>query len=356
MYLPAQGGTQSNSKKYFFMQHSHVIEKNIEYLPVIYLTDSMKDLYQKGRKLAEPDHAAILITGEHGTGKELLAKSIHYNLAPSAQFITVNCINLPFKHFEEKIDTCFSILSQTDGGASDAGARKRPTLFLRDVGKLEGAVQKNLMGLLKERLFESAKSGSQPVKKVRLIFSCNLHGEQPKDVFDKQSLKTFNPLLLNILPLRDRKEDINPLAQFFADKFSKEYGKDIGGIHSSATQTLESYAWTGNVSELRDVLENAVILAQGQLITRDDIRFNISKKSIALESFLSREDFFTLDELECIYIQTVFRRVKNNKSKAAKILGISRNTMQKKIDSLAAATAKSKKKTKKKNHNQPLLF
>jgi len=104
------------------------------------------------------------------------------------------------------------------------------------------------------------------------------------------------------------------------------------------------------------VLENAVILAQSPLVTKEDIRFNISKKSIALESFLSREDFFTLEELERIYIQTVFRRVKNNKSKAAKILGISRNTMQKKIDSLAAATARAKKKTKKKNGNQPLLF
>jgi len=338
------------------MQHAHVIEKNIEYLPVIYLTDSMKDLYQKGRKLSDQDHAAILITGENGTGKELLAKSIHYNLAPNAQFITVNCVNLPFKHFEEKIDTCFSILAETDGAASEGGTRKRPTLFLRDVGKLESAVQKNLLNLLKERLFEATKSNSQPVKKVRLIFSCNQHGEQPKEILDKQSLKTFNPLLLNILPLRDRKEDIYPLAQFFVDKFSKEYSKDIGGIHSSATQVLEGYPWTGNVSELRDVLENAVILAQSPLVTKEDIRFNISKKSIALESFLSREDFFTLEELERIYIQTVFRRVKNNKSKASKILGISRNTMQKKIDSLAAATARAKKKTKKKNGNQPLLF
>ncbi len=338
------------------MQHAHVTEKNIEYLPVIYLTESMKDLYQNGRRLSEPDHAAILITGEHGTGKELLAKSIHYNLAPNAQFITVNCVNLPFKHFEEKIDTCFNILSENDGTASEAGTRRRPTLFLRDVGKLEGAVQKNLLNLLKERLFETHKSGTQPAKKVRLIFSCNQQAEQPREILDKQSMKTFNPLLLNILPLRDRKEDIYPLAQFFVDKFSKEYSKDIGGIHSSATQVLEGYPWTGNVSELRDVLENAVILAQSPLIIKDDIRFNISKKSIALESFLSREDFFTLEELERIYIQTVFRRVKNNKSKAAKILGISRNTLQKKIDTLAAATARAKKKNKKKNGNQPLLF
>jgi transcriptional regulator with PAS, ATPase and Fis domain len=97
-----------------------------------------------------------------------------------------------------------------------------------------------------------------------------------------------------------------------------------------------------------------VLLAQSPLITREDIRFNISKKSIALESFFGREDFFQLDEVERIYIQTVLRRVKNNKSKAASILGITRNTLQKRIDSFAKAEIKHK--ARKKSRQQILPF
>jgi DNA-binding NtrC family response regulator len=164
----------------------------------------------------------------------------------------------------------------------------------------------------------------------------------------------FNPSKIDILPLRDRTDDILPLASFFTDKFSKEYGKDIGGVHSSALKLLEAYEWQGNVSELRDVIENAVLLSEGPLLLKEAVRFNISKKSIALESFLSGEDFFALDEIESIYIQTVLRRVKNNKAKAARILGISRNTLQRKLNTFAD-TAK-KTKAPKKMKNQPLLF
>lgn len=340
------------------MLHTQVIEKNIEYLPVIYLTETMQDLYQKGKKISDTDGSSILITGEYGTGKELLAKSIHYNLSPHTKFITVNCVNLPLKHFDEKIEECFSSLSFSDTAVSEKYASKKPTIFVRDIGKLEVNIQKHLYTLIKDKLSESAKGATSPLKKVRLIFSCNnqgAHAGEIKELFDKNSSKTFNPVLLNILPLRDRKDDIYPLAIFFADKYGKEYGKDIGGIHSGAMHVLETYPWPGNVSELRDVIENAVLLSQSPIITKEDIRFNISKKSIALESFLCREDFFTLEELERIYIQTVFRRVKNNKSKASKILGISRNTLQKKIESLAAASTP-KTKSKKKNGNQPLLF
>jgi DNA-binding NtrC family response regulator len=100
-------------------------------------------------------------------------------------------------------------------------------------------------------------------------------------------------------------------------------------------------------------MENAVLLAQNPLITREDIRFNISKKSIALESFFGREDFFQLEEIERIYIQTVLRRVKNNKSKAANILGITRNTLQKRIDSFVKAETKHKARKKSRQPTLP---
>ena len=195
------------------------------------------------------------------------------------------------------------------------------------------------------------KNGDSP---VRLIFSSKEPlpdtGTKTKD---SSPVAQFNPYLLTILPLRNRRDDIKPLATFFMDKFSKEYGKDIGGIHSRGMALLENHDWPENVSELRDIMENAVLLADGPLITKDDIRFNISKKAIALESFLSREDFFTLEEIEHIYINTVLRRLKNNKSKTAKVLGVSRNTLQRKIGMLEQQPVRKKRR---KNNHQPRLL
>lgn len=341
------------------MIHSQIADKNIAYHPAGYLTQFMKELFQEGKKLADRDNQSILIMGERGTGKELLANSIHYNaslLSPNAPFVTINCVDLPFSHFKNKIKHCFDIFSKNKASLSDKSDSRKPTLFFRNIDKLTFHTQTDLCKLLEEKLCEPPDGTDHNLKKIRLFFSCNNNELNPENInyFDQSLHRAFKPSMISVLPLRSRKEDIQPLALFFADKFSKEYGEDIGGIHSSASKKLEAYPWPGNVSELRDVMENAVLLSQSPLITKDDIRFNISKKSIALESFLSREDFFKLEELEKIYIQTVFRRVKNNKSKAAKILGISRNTLQRRLESFN--TPSSKTKSANKRPNQPPLF
>ena len=332
------------------MSRTQLLEKNIEYLPVVYLTNSLKQLYQQCAALSKKKHHSILITGENGTGKELLAKSIHYSRSPNAPFVTMNCMNLPFDHFEEKINTCFSAL----GTEPDNGNHRHTlesTLFLRDLCKLDDTVKQDLLKLLSDKIQSLKKNGSSP---VQLIFSSKKPLPEPKGPEkNSPSVALFNPYQLTILPLRSRQDDIKPLATFFMDKFSKEYGKDIGGIHSRALALLENHDWPENVSELRDVMENAVLLADGPLITKDDIRFNISKKAIALESFLSREDFFTLEEIEHIYINTVLRRLKNNKSKTAKVLGVSRNTLQRRIETKEEQPARKKRR---KNQNQPRLL
>ena len=145
----------------------------------------------------------------------------------------------------------------------------------------------------------------------------------------------------------------NPLRLFSWINSARNTEKISAEFTAGPWHCLEKYDWPENVSELRDVMENAVLLADGPLITKDDIRFNISKKAIALESFLSREDFFTLEEIEHIYINTVLRRLKNNKSKTAKVLGVSRNTLQRRIDTHEKQPARKKRR---KNGNQPRLL
>jgi two-component system response regulator HydG len=350
------GGANQHFLTGLIMNQTHIIEKNIAYLPFMFLTQSMKELFYKGT-VKDTACPSILITGERGTGKEVLAKSIHCNFSFNAPFVSINCVDLPLKHFEEKIDECFDVFYDKSDSASEYANSRKPTLFLRDIQKLEGNIEKDFFNLLEERLFEHYDGEKKIYKDLRLIFSYSKNGANPqgKKIFDSSLKKSFNPFMLSILPLRDRREDIKPLSLYFMDKFCKEYGKeDIGGIHSEALNALLAYEWPGNVSELKDVIENSVLLSQSPLITREDIRFNISKKSIALESFLCSEDFFRLEELESIYIQTVLRRVKMNKSKAAKILDISRNTIQRRMDSFTKSARK--KKSKKKNSNQPTLF
>ena len=340
------------------MTRAQAVEHRIDYLSDIYLTGSMKEVYKRGKTLYESDAPCLLITGESGTGKELLAKSIHNMLSPGSQFVPISCVNLPYDHFEEKIEACLMNVCSDTAGQTGKGSPYAATLFFRDIGKLEKSVQQGILGLLRKKISGQPGSTDDLASRIRLVFSCSQQSGiavgQNKADGSEQFIKAFNPQLLRILPLRDRIADIGLLATYFTDRFSKEYGKDIGGIHSSALDLLEGWEWPGNVSELRDVIENAVLLSRHLLIMDDDIRFNVSKKFIALESFLCREDFFTLEEIEKIYIQTVLRRMKNNKSKTSKILAISRNTLQSKLEDYKAQPVKPK--TSKKSPTQQTLF
>jgi len=334
------------------------VERTIEYLPGIYLTGSIKELYARGKSLYESNRTPLLITGETGTGKELLAKSIHYTLSPGAQFIPISCVNLPYDHFEEKIEACLADVCSDTARQHGKADHCAATLFFRDIGRLDPAVRQDMLGLIKKRIIEMNGGHSGHEDRIRLIFSCSSQSDstagQSLAEGSHTLVKAFHPELLSILPLRDRAADIQPLATFFTDRFSNEYGKNIGGLHSSAAERLQGWGWPGNVSELRDVIENAVLLSRHQLIMDEDIRFNVSKKFIALESFLCREDFFTLEEVEKIYIQTVLRRMKNNKSKTSKILSISRNTLQSKLEHYNALPVK--QKTRRKSATQQTLF
>jgi DNA-binding NtrC family response regulator len=334
--------------------------ETIDYFPTLCLSQYLKKIYQQAKKISSRGNSPILITGEKGTGKEFLAKNIHYISSSLQQpFFIMNCSHLAFDNFEKKLEQYLSALPHTPDAQSWSGSsplKKGGTIFLRDVGKLDNHIQGKVFDVLKETCGRALRSSATANPAIHLIFSFCRNGDKAADNIPcTESLqKVFHPDTLDLMPLRERLEDIQPLASFFLDRFSKEYGKDIGGIHSEALSLLKSYDWPCNVSELKNVMENAVLLAQGPLITRDDIRFNISKKSITLESFFSREDYFALEEIERIYIQTVLRRVKNNKSKASKILGITRNTLQNRLDSFAKPAARAK--ARKKSQQQTLPF
>jgi DNA-binding NtrC family response regulator len=333
--------------------------ENIEFFPGIFLSQSLKDIYEQAKELARNTWAPILILGEKGTGKELLAKSVHYFYSSlRTPFLALSCKNLTYEPFKNKLEHYCSVISNGKMPNPEISGQpgKQGTIFLRAVENVEAKYQGKIYKLLQETCYKHPNSSSKNHSAFRLIFSHNQNTENSSKAVSLggEFYKTFRPHTITIMPLRERKEDIPPLAHFFVDLFSKEYKKDICGIQSETLNLLQSHGWPGNVSELKDVIENAVLLAQAPLITKDDIRFNISKKFIALESSFERGDFFTLAELERVYILTILRKMKNNKSRAAKILGISRNTLQKRLASFTPATGK--KKVKKETAQQLLPF
>ncbi|MBW1855663.1 MAG: hypothetical protein JRJ00_13445 [Deltaproteobacteria bacterium] len=140
----------------------------------------------------------------------------------------------------------------------------------------------------------------------------------------------INRRSIHILPLRKRINDIVPLAMHFIKSFNKKYGKKVVKVDPDVKNYLESYDWPRNISELKNFLEHAVILSQSESISMKDLEFNVNKKSMTLESLLLNGGFLSLDEVVSLYVNTVIKKVKGNKSKAAKLLKVSRNTLKKK--------------------------
>ena len=133
-----------------------------------------------------------------------------------------------------------------------------------------------------------------------------------------------------IPPLKKRTSEIIPLATHFIKRFNQKYGKHIKKIDADVRAYLESYDWPGNVSELKNVIEHVVIIAEGETITMKEMAFKRDRKVLSLDSLLMNGSFLSLDEMVTLYVKTVLKKVKGNKSKAAKLLGVSRNTLKKK--------------------------
>ena len=192
----------------------------------------MRKLFSQGKKLAEKKSSSILINGETGTGKELLAKSIHYCNSPSSPFLTINCVNLPFDHFEEKVDKCISVFSDNINQAQGINGSHKSTLFLRNIGKLEGNIQISLFNLLKERLSHLTKNLNRNRENVQLIISCNQNGMSSNECRELKKITSaaFNRSKIDILPLRDRTDDILPLASFSQISFPRNMVKISAGF------------------------------------------------------------------------------------------------------------------------------
>lgn len=292
----------------------------------------MQRLYELIKKVA-PSKASVLITGETGVGKELVARSIH-NLSPrsSREMIIVNCSALSESLLESEL------FGHEKGAFTGADYLKKgrfelahgSTIFLDEIGEINAATQVKLLRVLQEKKFERVGGQETIEVDVRVVAATNrnLEEEVKQGRFREDLFYRLNVVHLEVPPLRDRKDDIPLLIDAFLKEFSAENGREIK-IDSKAKSALLKFDWPGNIRQLRHCIEGASVMCSDGEIRLEDLGGDIGG-AIADES-ISVPLGITLDEAERIIIEQNLAANKGNKSKTAEILGIERKTLSRKL-------------------------
>lgn len=309
------------------------------------LTNShkMKELTKNIAKLAQ-SNATVLIMGESGAGKELIANTIHYNSERKhGPFVKINCGALPENLLESEL------FGHEKGAFTGAFMRRAGrfeqansgTLFLDEIGEISLNLQVKLLRVLQEREFERVGSSETIRTDIRVIAATNRNLEElvAKGLFRQDLYYRLNVVSLYAPPLRERKEDIVLLADYFLQKYAQENMKEMIGYDSEAYKLLRRYSWPGNVRELKNVIERAVIMSTGNVVFAEDlpdklVKHNTAVKKISTDMIKSNPGV-TLKEMvksaESQFIEEVLSRNQGNKAKTAQELGISRRSLQYKI-------------------------
>ena len=302
----------------------------------------MQDIFKKIEKIADYK-TTVLVTGESGTGKELVAKAVHYAGARrAAPFIAVNCGAIPLELLESEL---FGHIKGAFTGAINHHAglilqANHGTLFLDEIGELPLALQVKLLRFLQEAEIRKVGDTRTVSVDVRIIAatSRNLAEGVKQGTFREDLFYRLNVVPLHLPPLRQRREDIALLVRHFLKKYTAETGKPIRNIAPEAMKAMLEYEWRGNVRELENVLERAIVMTEGATITTeylpDDLRRTQTEIALNIpESRLSLKD--ALHEVTALTEKTMIaralRHTENNRTKAAKLLDISHRALMYKL-------------------------
>jgi DNA-binding NtrC family response regulator len=303
---------------------------------IVGVSQKMKEVLGLAEKTAKSSETTVLIEGETGTGKELLAEYIHF-LSPrsSFPFIPINCGAIPKDLFESEL---FGYEKGAFTGALDKGkmgkveAAEKGTLFLDEVGELSPSAQVKVLRVLEEKEYFRVGSVEKKKADVRIIAATNkdLESEVKKENFRDDLYFRLNVVKLPIPPLRERREDILPLFRFFMDRFNEQFKKGFVQISEEAGKRILTYPWLGNIRELRNAVERIILLERGDAILGKHLSFLGEKGEEPEKISLSRvipPQGIVLEDVEKAYILEALKMKKGNKIQAAKILGISRSAL-----------------------------
>jgi DNA-binding NtrC family response regulator len=308
------------------------LSQRYEFDNIVGRSPAMREIFATVTRVA-PTRATVLLCGESGVGKDMIARAIHHHSPRDGRpFVKINCTALPENLMESELfgyeNGAFTGANLTKPGKfeqADTG-----TVFLDEIGDVPPSIQVKLLRILQEREFERLGSNKTRHIDVRVLAATNvdLRAALEQGTFREDLYYRLNVLPINIPPLRERKEDIPYLAQHFVKKLKKDLGSTVESISESAVQRLLEYHWPGNVRELENVLERSMVLASGAVLDAADIRLDLAPKprTIAADSFLP--EGMTLDQYEQNIIREALNRANGNKSQAARLLGLTRNALR----------------------------
>jgi DNA-binding NtrC family response regulator len=310
------------------------LERRSGFASIIGRSAEMRQVFELVRQVA-PSRSSVLITGESGVGKEMIAEALHYNSPRKEKpFIKVHCAALTETLLESEL------FGHEKGAFTGAIVRKRGrfelanlgTLFLDEIGEVNQNVQIKLLRVLEEKRFERVGGEETIEVDVRLVAATNrnLREAIEKSTFREDLYYRLNVVNIHVPPLRERKEDIALLAAAFLKEFSQENGRQIDGIEPKARLALYNYPWPGNVRQLRNTIESAVVLCKGTSITLEDLPPNVRGETGG--DTVKVPVGATLADVEKEVIRSTLAREGGNKSRTADILGIGRKTLHRKIE------------------------
>lgn len=335
------------------LNNSKIIEQNIKLTQEITTLKQKamlsKTIIGKSEKLTKmmstieqvaPTKATVLITGESGVGKELVADALHsLSDRKDGPFIKVHCASLSANLLESEL------FGHEKGSFTGAVSQKKGrfelanggTIFLDEIGEIDANTQVKILRVLQEREFERV-GGTQTIHTdVRVVAATNrnLEEEVKKGNFREDLYYRLNVVHIEVPPLRERKEDIPLLLNSFLNEFNNENSKNIEGFTPQARKLLCSYSWPGNIRQLRNSIESAVVLSRGKLIDVEDLPEQVVNHEN--ESELSIKVGLSLDEAEKLFIMSTLDYCGGNKTKASEMLKIGRKTLHRKLEEYGKA-------------------
>ena len=306
--------------------------RRYEYRNIIAQSDKMQAVLALIERVA-PTNATVLLGGESGVGKDLIARAIHeHSQRASGPFVKINSTAIPESLLESEL---FGYEKGAFTGATASKPGKfeladKGTLFLDEIGDIPPATQVKLLRVLQEREFERLGSNKTLKVDVRLIAATNrdLRAALEEGTFREDLYYRLNVVAIDIPPLREHKEDIPTLAGSFLERFARESGKTLQGITPQALRMLMDYHWPGNVRELENVMQRGVALSSGSMLDAADIHLDSSAPRTPAGTAPILPQGVTLEQWEQEIIREALRRANGNKSQAARALGLSRNALR----------------------------
>ncbi len=297
---------------------------------------AMRELLSFVRRVAASEASTILLEGENGTGKDLIAKAIHYqSLRQAEPFIAINCAAMPETLLESEL------FGYEKGAFTDARQQKKGlfevadhgTLFLDEIGEIPLTLQAKLLRALEERTFRRLGGLKDITLDVRLVAATNrnLREAVREGAFRQDLYFRLNVINITIPPLRDRPEDILPLGRFFIDQYNRKFKRHIEGFDPAAEEALVRHDWPGNVREMRNAIERAMILEESARITLQSLPALPSSQAPVTTSLAIPPDGLSLADQERRLVEKALEKAGGNQTQAARLLSITRDTLRYKM-------------------------